>query len=207
MVDKFNPDYVKNLPDAYRKDPDSNNAKILEIERDATASLRAAISGIYDSLDIDLATGNSLDLYGDMLGQKRGKATDAQYRIMLRNRIVRNFCNGDYNSVIQAISLVFECDPSEIQLVESEREPAVEIKGLPYTAINESGLSVEDAIKIIFDLIPAGVYAESVVFEGTFEFGTTDMEADGAKGFADLEQTTGGYFGFAASGTSSDLPI
>ena len=53
MVDRFNPVYVKNLPDAYRKPPDSNNAKILEIEHDAMRKLRTAISEVDASLDID----------------------------------------------------------------------------------------------------------------------------------------------------------
>lgn len=207
MVDRFNPVYVKNLPDAYCKTPNSNNAKILEIEQDAMLKLRAAIAEVDASLDIDNATGATLDLYGEMLGQKRGIASDAQYRVMLRNRIMRNLCNGDHDSIVQAISMVFDCDPSEILLVESEDAPSVEIKGLPYVAINESGLTAEDAIKIIHDLVPAGVSAEAVVFDGTFEFGAEDAELDAAKGFADVEQTTGGYFGLLAGGVSSDLPI
>ena len=146
-------------------------------------------------------------MYGEMLRQKRGIASDAQYRILLKSRIMRNLCNGDHDSIVRAISMVFDCDPSEVQLVESEASPSVEIKGLPYAAINKSGLATEDAIKIIYGLIPAGVTAETVVFDGTFQFGTEEMELDAAKGFANIEQTTGGYFGLLASGVSSDLPI
>ena len=207
MVDKFNFDYVKNLPDAYRKTPDSNNAKILEIERHEVSQLRESIADIYDSLDIDKATGKTLDLYGDMLGQKRGKANDGQYRIILKNRILRNLTNGDYNSVIKAICLVFGCNPSEVQLAEAADRPSVELKGLPYSAINACGLTPEDAIKIVFNLIPVGVKTESIMFEGTFEFGAETIEIDAAKGFGNIEQTTGGYFGFMASDMESTLPI
>ena len=121
MVTQFIRDKPEqNLPDAYCKNSDSNNAKLLGIECDAVHALSDAVNSIYDSLDIDKAYGKTLDLYGDMVSQARGKATDEQYRILIKNQITRNFCNGDYNSLMSALCVTFNCNPSDISLVEPE---------------------------------------------------------------------------------------
>ena len=86
---------VERLPDCYRKDEDSNNHKLLELERLATEELRLDIKTVLDSLDLNQANGNTLDLYGDMLGQRRGLLNDEQYRYMILARIGRNVVQGD----------------------------------------------------------------------------------------------------------------
>ena len=70
--------YVDNLPDAYRKDTDSNNYKILNIQKIEIDGIKEDTEDVYNTLDLDQATGKTLDLYGDMLGQARGFATDDQ---------------------------------------------------------------------------------------------------------------------------------
>ena len=68
MITHFNREnYAKNLPDAYAKAEGSNNAKLLKIEKDAVDLLREAIAAISESLDLDKATGKTLDLYGEMV--------------------------------------------------------------------------------------------------------------------------------------------
>ena len=207
MVDKFNTDYVKNLPDAYSKAASSNNVKILEIERHALVELRESISQIFDSLDIDKATGFTLDMYGEMVGQKRGLATDSQYRPLIKTRIIRNLTNGDYNSIVNSLSLAFDCSPSELVFSEAEEAATVILEGLPIVYINKVGLTAFEAVAIIKELIPAGVTLESVEFEGTFEFGASDTEYDEEAGFGNIDQTIGGTLGMVASGKESDLPI
>lgn len=208
MITQFNrEDYASNLPDAFRKAKGSNNARILEIEKAEADRLREAVRAVYDSLDLDKATGAALDMFGEMYGQERGKATDDQYRVLIRSRILRNMANGDYNSVATAVSLIFGCKPSDFNLRELDEPCAVELTGLPYSILNSSGLGAENAIKIIAALMPAGVRMEAISFEGTFEFGSTANEYDEAKGFGNEDQTTGGYLGLLTSGESGDLPI
>ena len=83
---KVHPAY--NLPDAYAKAPTSNNYKILEIERRESEFLREGLKNIESILDINNATGKTLDLYGGRVGQKRGLATDDQYRVLILARII-----------------------------------------------------------------------------------------------------------------------
>lgn len=208
MITHFNgADLAKNLPDAYKKTPDSNNSKILRIEKGAMDDLRAAIHGISDSLDLDKAFGKTLDLYGGMVGQERGKATDEQYRILIKSRIVRNLSNGDYNSIVRLLALVFGCDPAEISLVETDAPCRVRLESLPFAALNQLVIDISTAIKIIEEVIPAGVYMESVQFTGTFEFGDETMIYDEAAGFGNEAQTIGGYLGYIFDNAAPDLPV
>lgn len=207
MITRFNREnLVKNLPDAYRKTPDSNNAKLLEVEKSETDRLREGIAAIYDSLDINLATGKTLDLYGEMLGQQRGAATDDQYRALLKSRIIRNLSGSDHDSIVNAICITFDCDPADILLTETDGKCEVTLEGIPYTAISKINLDATTATQIIKMLIPAGVSFPALVFGGTFEFGGTEMEYDEGKGFADVEQTIGGTLGFAPD-SGKVLPV
>lgn len=207
MITSFNREnHVKNLPDAYRKTAGSNNAKILSVEKSATDQLREAVNAIYDSLDIELATGNTLDLYGDMLGQTRGMATDEQYRALLKARIIRNLSGSDHNSIVNAICITFGCNPADVLLTETEGKCEVVLDGIPYDAINKIGMDITSATKIVQALIPSGVSFSFYGFSGTFEFGDTSMEYDENAGFADEAQTIGGTLGYATD-SSTALPV
>lgn len=208
MITHFNREnLVKNLPDAYAKTDGSNNAKLLEIEKGAIDLLREAIAAISDSLDLDMATGKTLDLYGEMIGQKRGVATDEQYRALIKSRITRNLANSDHNSIVNAICITFGCNPSEILLTEVDGKCAVMLEGIPFAAINRNNIDANTAIQIVQMLIPTGVTFDSLNFEGTFEFGTANMEYAPESGFADIGQTIGGYLGLAPDTGKSDLPV
>lgn len=202
--------YVDNLPDAYRKDTDSNNYKILNIQKIEIDGIKKDTEDVYNTLDLDQATGKTLDLYGDMLGQARGYATDDQYRVMIKAKIVRNLMTGSLDSIINAGCLMFGCDPSEMHIVEDESPAAVKIISLPYRVINYVGLSASQVVELIIKLVPVGITVKSAELQGTFEFGTTDSEYDEEKGFADSETspTMGGYLGYIYSAENEQpLPI
>lgn len=207
MAETFNTNLVKNLPDVYRKTAGSNNDRILAIEGHATGEIRKAISQIFDSLDLEKATGKTLDLYGEMLNQKRGFTTDEVYLTLLKNRIMRNIGSGDYNSILSALSLIFNCEPSDFRLEENEHTAAVKIESIPFDYINRSGLTVNEVVAIVRGLIPTAVMLEPIEFAGTFEFSDVSTDYDEEKGFGDIDQTMGGYLGLAASGTEDDIPI
>lgn len=208
MITHFNRDnLVMNLPDAYSKTADSNNHKIISIEKSTMDTLREAIRAVDDSLDIDKATGKTLDLYGEMLGQERGKATDEQYRLLIRSRIVRNMVNGDYNSIVTLLALIFGCEPTDFVITETD-VAVVTFEKLPYAVLNRAAIDVATSLKVIREVMPAGVRMGSVSFTGTFEFSAgTELVYDETAGFADAEQTIGGYFGYVFSDEESDLPV
>ena len=199
--------YVNNLPDKYAKGTDSNNYKLLVIEKESLIALENDIKEVDDTLDIDKATGETLNLYGAMLEQPRGIATDSQYRLMLKSKIAQNLSTGSLPSILRCISLMFNCDPSEIILVEGE---ACELKleGIPLTAIVNADMTASQAVSMIRRLMPTGVSLASFLFEGTLEFGTAESEASTTAGFSDESGEIGGYFGIT-SGEEEEtiLPI
>ena len=209
MITEFNREnLVKNLPDVYRKTADSNNAKILQIEKRAMDKLREAIQAIDDSLDLDKATGATLDMYGDMVGQPRGKAIDSQYRLLIKTRIIRNLANGDYNGIVNLLSLIFGCSPTEIVLTELSEPCKVRMEALPIERLNAMVINVNMAVQIIKELLPVGVILESAEFSGTFEFsGSTELVYDAGAGFGSIDQTIGGYLGYIFNADMPELPI
>ena len=201
---------AKNLPDAYKKDKDSNNFKILEVERFACQDLRETLNNISQLLDIENARGKTLDLYGQRVGQSRGKATDAQYIIMIKAKILRNLSNGTYKSIIDTIAHTFSCDPSQVLIMEDAEACSVSLVSLPLESIIKANLTTKQTTQIVKSLLPVTVTLSSYMYEGTFEFAANENEIDEAKGFSNSEDDTeiGGYLGIT-QGDEEDiiLPI
>jgi hypothetical protein len=206
---------VNNLSDRFAKAETSNNFKILQVEKNAVDELSTDIDKVYSALDIDTATGKTLDLYGEIVNQPRGLATDVQYRLMIKSKIMQNLSGGDFKSVLNAIYFTFSCDPSDISIIETS-PCTVKVEKLPFSVLSEAGINSTQTMAIIKRLMPAGVKIEAFSFDGTFAFceSEADMKVDGAtKGFTDTEanlknkDATGGYLGAIYVGDEKDLPI
>ena len=211
MQAEFKRNLVKNLPDVYKKTTDSNNFKILEVERLSLEYIRERLREIDNILDINNAKGKTLDLYGERVGQARGVAADDKYLLMIKAKIARNLSNGSYPSIISALCQTFDCEPSEIFITDGDKPCTVNVKELPLTVINKAGLTTSQTVAIIKSLLPAGVSLNSFSFEGTFEFGANEYEIGiNVKGepcgFYDVEQDKGGYLG-ATAGDENDIPL
>jgi hypothetical protein len=191
-------DYVKSLPDAYKKHSESNNYKLLLMEEQLVGGLKEDIEAVHNTLDIYSATGKTLDLYGAMLGAPRGSATDEQYRYLILQKVAQNMVTGDYNSIVNAISVAFDVPVTEFKFVETENPVEVECVNLPYGVILNAGITEDQVRKIISNLLPIGVKLEINAFAGTFEFSAVADEYDENAGFGNVDQTIGGYFGMLA---------
>lgn len=201
--------HVKNLPDIYKKTKNSNNYKILEIEADACNELRNTLQSVDSILDINNAKGETLDLYGERVGQERGQADDAKYLIMIKSKIMRNLSNGTHPSMLKALCLTLGCDPSDIKIEDGEAPCTVKINALPLAKINRTGFTVGQITAIIKSLLPVCIGVEELSYEGTFEFSDSENEYDENAGFCDVEGgTIGGHLGALASDkTEVILPI
>lgn len=209
MAEFYYDDLARNLPDSYKKDKSSNNYRILEIERTANGELRTLLSSVENIMNIDNATGATLDMFGAIYGQARGKATDAQYRIMIKSKILRSLCNGTYKNIVDSICATFNCTAEEVLIVETGEPMSVRLEKTPLSAIIKAGFSSAQAEQIVKRLLPVGTVLESVLFEGTFEFSETENEYDETKGFGEtVDSEIGGYLGWTSSQESVDtLPI
>ncbi len=202
---------AERLPDCYRKDKDSNNHKLLELGHYAAEGLKKDIASVRDMLDINLAEGKTLDLYGDMLGQRRGLLNDGQYRYMLLARIGRNVVQGDYISIMHALVLMFGSQMGDIALddleLEEEGRPCVvKLTKFPVQVLANAGFSSRQAVEMTELLLPICVTLSADNFEGTFEFADTADIYDEAAGFADLGMSIGGHLGLLL-GDDDRIPV
>jgi hypothetical protein len=185
---------VNKLPDCYAK-KGSNNEKLLLLNELAVSDAKTDARAIFDSLDIQNATGHTLDLYGETVGQSRGALNDIQYRILILTRIGINTVQGDYPTTMQILSQIFNCNPKEIILRDGDKDCTVVIKTFPLDILVNAGFSSGQAIELIESLLPVGVTIDGANFNGTFEFSDSADEYDETAGFANVEQTIGGYLG------------
>ena len=197
------------LPDSYAKDKNSNNYKLLKLNEDAIATLNKDMDDVLNVLDIKNAIGNTLELYGDMVGQKRGELNDTQYRYMILTRIGMNIARGNYDSIIAVCQMIFYCNPQDIILNDSEKPCRVEVTKFPLKVLVDAGFSSNQAIAMVELLMPIGVTIEKANFEGTLEFAETATEYDENAGFGNIEQTIGGYMGLSLGSDDIEpvLPI
>lgn len=197
---------VNKLPDSYAKGKSSNNYKLLNINEQAIADAKVDAQAVVDMLDMQQATGRTLELYGEMVGQKRGALNDIQYRYMILTRIGINVVQGNYETVIDAVKNMFGCGAEQIVIRDSEKPCRVRLETFPLELLVSAGFSSKQAIAMIESILPIGVRVDDANFEGTFEFAETEGEYDEAAGFADVEQTIGGYFGLL-QGEDENSPI
>ena len=204
---------VKELSDAWKKTQDSNNAKMLGLNETSVNKLLEVFKQVDDCLDIHKATGKTLDYYGAAVGQPRGNLADDKYRLLIITRIAVNVSGCDYQTVIDNIKRLLNCEYSDFELTElyDEEDPkpaTVSITKMPYTILDKAGFSSEEIYQVIKLLLPIGVGLEFRALEGTFEFcSIEDYELETPeKGFADEEQTLGGTWGMLI-GQDSQLPI
>lgn len=184
---------ASNLPDAFRQDKDSNNYKLLLVEKHIYYKINAMLQSVFDILDIDNATGKTLDMYGERLNLKRGAATDAQYLIRLKSAISQSMSDGSRDSVAKALAFVLSSTPDKIKL-KSIGDNTVKLLDLPMSVVIKAGLTNDEITEIVSKMLPPCVEVKAD-FTGTFEFSDTDNDYDENGGFADLDGNFGGYFG------------
>lgn len=210
MIDFKNDNYADNLPDCYRKDTESNNHKLLEIERLTVEKHLDDIYEIYGILDLNNARGQTLDRYGERVGQSRGIASDELYILLIKAKIMRSLGNGSYPSIHNSLCMTFACEPEEVSIKESETYMCtVEDIKLPLDVINRVGLTYKQVIALVKSMLPICIRIDNVSLDGTFEFSNIEDDYNEEKGFCDIEGgNIGGYLGYLSSDESEEvLPI
>lgn len=200
---------IRNLPDCYNKEANSNFSKLMQLFEYDREQFGGVLQELVDSLSLDDAKGHTLNLYGEMVGQKRGLATDEQYLILIKTKQERNRCNADHKSITDCLCRILNCEPSEILFEDSEKPGAVKITHLPLGKILAADLTTNQFTQILKSLLPAGITLESSLYGGTFTFSDTELEASNDAGFCQNEgDEYGGYFGMLSDDTAGVvLPI
>ena len=187
--------FAANLPDAFYKVENSNNYKLLLIEKHIYDRIMEMYQSIFEILDINNATGKVLDMYGKRLNLARGTLSDKQYLIRLKAKIAQSMSNGTRDSIAKALAYVLSTTTDKIYLASVENTNSIEIVNLPLTVLLEADFSAEQVAEIVESMLPQGVHVSAANFTGTFEFADTENEYDENSGFSDLDGTMGGYLG------------
>lgn len=184
-----------NLPDAFAKDKNSNNYKLLKIEKFIYDRTLQIITSINDILDIDNATGATLDAYGKGLRVARGTLTDDQYRIRIKAKRAQARCDGTRDSVAEALAYVLSTDTSRIKIKSGNVTGDVILLDIPLETLKKAEFSTEQINEMINEMLPQGVSLSSSYYSGTFRLGATWGEKSAEKGLGNIEGTTGGTLG------------
>ena len=151
-------DLVRKLPDVYRKDPKSNNYKLLQLSAEALEELREAAALTEESQDIRTAIGQTLDLHGEKGGQPRGSADDARYRVLLYHKMARDRGDGTQPDISVALQNIMECGPGEFTIRDREdRDRRVRMRVAGTQVLEQSPASKAEIKAILDQLLPAGV--------------------------------------------------
>jgi hypothetical protein len=212
----FFDDMLSRLTDRYRKDPDNNIGKIIKIITDEFDLIKETFERIEEWEDIEKAEGAVLDDIGKDIGQPRGAATDEIYRVLIRSKVARNFSDGTIDTIIRVLSIALNTDPREIRIQELCEDPvnpesaAIKLVQIPLRRLNEVGMSPNQFVQLVKKTVAAGVRVASIEMTGTFSFSShpTQSEYSDIEGFADINQTTGGYLGaLFVDSNDTELPI
>lgn len=126
--------------------------------------------------NIDNAKGAELDKFGKDIGQPRGKATDEQYRVMLKGKREEALGDGTWNSVVNSIARTLNAKPSDISIGIDPNEPlGLILKKVPLQQISDAGLTVNQLIQIINRFLEAEARVSQANFLGTFRFATDSI--------------------------------
>ncbi len=191
---KYNaPEY--NLPDAFKKDPSSNNYKLLHINTDTENGISETFKQLFKQLDIDNAFEKNLDMYGEMFSVSRKGDNDDKYRIRIKAQIGHNYTDGSRKSTADVVAWLLQSDTSEIRIKSGDATGDVIISGIPLPILMDAGFEREEITELINSLLSVCVRVKTASYVGTLEFADDVNAYDSSKGFADDNSNIGGYFG------------
>ena len=188
-MNEYNPtNHAENLPDAFAKGPDSNIGKILSLEKRMLDLFRNLLTAVRNAMSIDTATGATLDLYGRRFKCPRGSATDEQYRLMLKIKIMKNASTGSIPNLVDCIRKIFGCAYEDITIIEDDEPCKITLISFPRASIYEAGFSSEEEVtELLKQMLPVGVTVKDFEYAGTFEFSDEEDVYDEDAGFGNTE--------------------
>jgi hypothetical protein len=174
---------AKLLPDAYKQD--GNHKHVLDLNEQARDEFIQAMNEVLDSLDLETASGSTLDMYGEIVNQKRGGLSDKAFRAMIKYKIAKYLSQGDYNTIMSLMKFLLNSEDGGFVMTDAGNA-SVAITKLPLTTMIDAGFTSHQVIQLIEEFLPAGVGINRLNFEGTFAFSSSD-ECEKTKKLMSLE--------------------
>lgn len=184
-----------NLPDGLRKDKDSNNYKLLLIEKIIYDRILKILQDVEACLDIDNCSDATLDLWGKRLQVARGTSNNEQYRLRIKSKIAQSLCDGSRDSIAYALAYILSCDTNKIKIKSGTQKNTVDIINIPLEVLYNAKIPTEQITEILNSLLPTGVTLGNINFGGTFVLSEIGAEKSTETGLSDIDGTTGGTLG------------
>lgn len=201
---------ISKLPDAYAKDPDSNNYKLFACIAPEFEEIAEMFQDVASVLDMDNAYGASLDRIAANVNQSRGQVKDTTLRTLIKAKIASDMSAGTIKTMLDVIGFIVGTG-AKVRITEmfndaDTPEAAAMGVSVPLENVIESGLTLNHFVNLLSRVRAAGVRITTDI-QGTFEFGEIgEYGGEYETGFADEEQTVGGTLG-ALFDSDSDEPL
>jgi hypothetical protein len=202
-------DLKKWITSNYDKIDGSNIHKVLKFISDEFEEVKETFKTIEDWENLNNAEGNALNLYGENILQFRGQATDAVYRALIRSKVSRDSSTGDYNTILEVLSMLLNAEVTEFSIDEGVLPEYQTVRNVtvPIEKMIELGLTSTQLGRIIAQIVAAGVGVEEIIFFGTFEY-VDELSNDLDLGYSDVDMVNGGTLGAIYEPLNDpDLPI
>jgi len=141
-----------NFIDAFKGKP--NIQALLDAYIQQVQEIENALFQLLENRTLETAVGVQLDNLGRLIGQARGELSDADYRILLRARILANKSNGTIDDIVEMLQIATSGSSVGLQ----EFEPAAMI--ITLTSFGSSNAVL--LANLIADARPAGVGTDFV---------------------------------------------
>ena len=145
------------LPGAYSKDPHSNIGRLFQL-------FAAALSGVEEALQtVALWRGATLDRIGANFGIARDGVSDGLYRLLIKTKVTALLAGGDVDTIITTISVLFNVDPSQVDLEEAfpaKIRITVDETEMPHEHMTLSG----NATSVVKRIAAAGIGCEVIFY-------------------------------------------
>ena len=186
---------AKNLPDNFRQDRDSNNYKLLRLAAGEAERDRVDTADMEAAHDVNRAGGASLDQIGATFDIPRMGRDDNAYRMLVKAAIAKSLCTGEYDDIRRCLSALLGCGEDEIVIHDRKDRVGVFEMRVPLAGFLGTGLSNDEILTLLDELLPGGVGVRDVVLNGGFTYTAKGYGNDERKGY-----NIGAYSGYIKYG-------
>lgn len=180
-------DLIKLLSTAYRKDPNSNNYKLLKILDSEFQNIERAINDLKDAHFVDFAEGKSLEYIASLFNIRRQQnETDDHFRVRIKLAFSKISNMASINDIKEIVAAALQTKTSRVKVKDRyDFEPAFFELWIWLQDLNNAGLTLDDFQELIGVIKPAGVKVKAYQF-GTFTYRSIGEASDPTKGYNDL---------------------
>ncbi len=181
---------IKLLSTAFRRDPDSNNYKLLKIIIEGFDELEQVLEYVKNTHFVDFAQGKSLDYIASLFNIRR-KQNETDERFRARIKLVFSSLKNctTINELKEIIATALKTETSRVKIRDKwDLEPGFFEVGVFLQDLNNVGLTIDEFQNLIQAIKPAGVRVRTYQV-GTFTYRSISEISDPTKGYNDLSNS------------------